>query len=415
MRDVWSPDSFINMGFFFMVGATLQRRVWTSSNERPMFPNNYYVLCGPPGIGKGLVLKPITDVLKSFKVENAPKDTEAGNEAAAMAIPVAASSITYEKLCQVMAKSVRRINYPKLDDQGRPAVGIYTHSSLAFCLEEMSSLFRKKAEDVAKFLLIAFDSGDYDYETKNNGQDRIRKCCLSLIGGTTPSFLEQATNDALMNDGWSSRTIFIYEHFNRFESMFLPEPDAEQKQALVEIRNHLEKLTKLYGFIDFSEDARAYLETWWTTEGLPAKYAAEAKMQHYFARKKVHLMKLAMAIHFSENATIFPMTVATCERAVQILKDLEKRMPQALAAGIKNPLARIQKTIVQMLVKAPEYRMPYSELWRLMTEDAREVELKEAMRTLCAHKKLEQLNIAGITWYQLTPLGATDLVERTKI
>lgn len=412
MRDVGSPDSFINMGFYFMVAACLQRRVWTSSNERPLFPNPYYVLCGPPGIGKGMVLKPIEKMLKSFRTEGAPKSIDDANDAQYMAVPVAASSITYEQLTRVMAKSVRRINYDKVDEQGRKALGIYTHASLCFCLEEMSSLFRKKAEDVAKFLLVAFDSGDYDYETKNNGQDRIRKCCLALIGGTTPSFMEQSFNDAILTDGWSSRTIFIYEHFNRFDEMFIPESTPEQAEARDRVQKHLEKLTHLYGFVDFSDDAKVFLETWWAEIGLPAKYAAEPKMQHYFARKKAHILKLCMAIHFSECPRIEPMTVATAERAIAILADLEKRMPNALSAGVKNPLAIVQKKIVEILSKAPEYMKTYSELWKMLNEDARELELKEAIRTLVAHKKIETVIKNSEIHHRLTALGATDLVKR---
>ena len=189
-KDLISPDSYIEMGFFYLMAAAMQRRLWLgdTSGLSQLFPNMYIILVGPPACGKGLVLKQVIQILKHYKITHGNEFVKA-EEAAVKAlaaelgigsnlsspidfdnylIPVSADATTYEQLLRIMTRSTR-IHEIKETKQK------YVHKSLCFCLEEISSLFRRKAEDVVRFLIVAFDCGDYDYETKHFSADRIRK------------------------------------------------------------------------------------------------------------------------------------------------------------------------------------------------------------------------------------------------
>ena len=69
LREVTSPQSFIDFGFVYLVSSYLQRRVWTNADHQKLFPNVYIILVGDPGIGKGLVIKPVTEFLKGHKLD----------------------------------------------------------------------------------------------------------------------------------------------------------------------------------------------------------------------------------------------------------------------------------------------------------------------------------------------------------
>lgn len=392
MKDVTSPQSWVDFGFYYLIAASLQRRVWTGPLHRPLFPNIYVIFCGPPGTGKNLVISPIAEMLRHFKLENPAEKAEpeakvdsvdpaiieainAANYAQAtqgnkgmhkyksfekqLLIPVAADAVTYEALVHAMGKATRRINYKEWNELDQKNImKIYTHSSLCFCLEEISSLFRRKTEDVVNFLIKVYDCGDYEYVTKTQGEDMIRRACLNFLGGTTPSFMETTFDDGLLNDGFSSRAWFLYESSNRFNTLRFPELTGEQLAAKAQLRLHVKKLTELYGPVALSTEAEEYLEDWWVNVHPKTKPNNSPKLEYYYARKNIHVKKLAMAIHFGEDAErndlgfpLNPISKAECVQAMGLLDVVEKKMHYALNFEGKNPLAAVSRRVIRYIAK----------------------------------------------------------------
>src|SRR5574343_1887638 len=147
-----SPESWIDFAFYFTISAALQRRVWfygAGEDGSELFPNMYICLVGPPGLGKGIVLTPITRLLSALKYEKGtPIKTSAGYEKP-LRFPVSPDGITFEELLEDIANNTRRL--PKPDGS------IYVHSSYAFILEELDSIYKKKTHDIAGFLKNAYD------------------------------------------------------------------------------------------------------------------------------------------------------------------------------------------------------------------------------------------------------------------
>src|SRR5437667_9649237 len=65
-----SPDNYIDWGWYYLIAASLQRRVWCGPLHSPLYSNNYTILVGEPGIGKGLVIKQVSEFLRFHKIEN---------------------------------------------------------------------------------------------------------------------------------------------------------------------------------------------------------------------------------------------------------------------------------------------------------------------------------------------------------
>ena len=210
-----SPDNYIDWSWYYTIAAALQRRVWMGPSHQQCFPNMYVILVGAPGIGKGLILREVTNMLKHW-----PLDIAKGNQAAVkdgadkaivdmtlqgdlkhateaelqgktkgadtikpLLIPVCADAITYEALVQAVGNSYRRINYlepaPTPDEKAK--LKIYGHSSLCFVLQELSSLMRKRTNDTINYLLGLYDCPvDYEYTTITRGKDRVRRGCLNI-------------------------------------------------------------------------------------------------------------------------------------------------------------------------------------------------------------------------------------------
>lgn len=387
-----SPQNYIDWGFRYLIGASLQRRVWIGSpytdaaeEYQPCFPNTYQILVGPPGTGKGLVIKAVAGFMRHWKLKDALK---VNGEAVKVApeiqqtidsihesnlkdaqslelqcrnkqnkivepllLPLAADAITYEALVEAIAQSHRRINFIKPD--GR--LGIYGHSSLCFCLEELSSLLRKRTNDTVNYLLALYDCPlDYEYKTKTQGVDRVRRGCLNLIAGTTPNFMKTCFDEGLTEQGFSSRVFFICAQDNRKDQFFIPPLTQEQIQHRNEILEHIRKLASLYGCIKVSKETHEFLEDWIKTykKDKASRVNKSPELESYYARKNIHMMKVAIAEHFADNLTM-EIPLETYKKAAVILSEEEKNMHLAITLEGKNPLSGITKKLLEMLTEGP--------------------------------------------------------------
>lgn len=405
-----SPDNYISFGFHYLIGAALQRRVWIGPDHSRLYPNNYIILVGEPGVGKGLVIKQIAEILRYHKlpdpsaernkhlIERAVTDSDkvlveqmARDDYATaqdkndskpsphtdkpLLLPVAADATTYEALVRAVSKAIRRINYKEFDHNlQRDTMKVYTHSSLCFCLEEISSLFRKRTEDTVHFLLQAYDCGDYEYDTKTQGKDRIKRCCVSLFGGTTPGFMQETFNDQLLTEGFASRTLFIFAPKNRKTVMFVPPLSTDQLNYRQEIISHVEKLAYIHGRVMISESVKAYLEEWWAAENRERRNGS-MRLNPYYARKNIHLLKLAMALHFADSLEL-EIKKETFDRAMVILNEEEKRMHLALGLDNTNPLAIPSQKILKYLrtVGKKTKKELLAEFWESLTNGVADME-----------------------------------------
>src|SRR6188768_4309029 len=96
-----SPDSFIEFGFYFMISAALQRRVWRGGDRAPLFPNQYLIFVADPGIGKGQISRQVELMLRHHKYLGKGDKLLAAkldeNEYPLL-FPTAPNAITYEAL-----------------------------------------------------------------------------------------------------------------------------------------------------------------------------------------------------------------------------------------------------------------------------------------------------------------------------
>jgi hypothetical protein len=356
-KEISSPQIFIEWAAYGIIAAALQRRVWTGTERKPLFPNLYIILSGPPGVGKGLILSEVKKVLTHFKIE-APKEenpnknanllfaTKPAPSAPDLLIPVGADASTYEALVKAMSRCIRSFKQPTSKIP-------YVHSSICFCLEEISSLFRKHTEDLVNFLLVAYDCGDYRYETIGRGTDYIKNCCLNFMGGTTPSFIRRVFGDELLTDGFASRTVFAHALSNRFWRLRPPEFSDEQIRAHDQILEHVKQVALLHGEVKFTPDAIEFLEHWWNNDAQHKRANNSPKLLPYYARKNITVQKLAMVVHFMNHLTM-EVNIDECKEAIAITERAERQMHFAVQLEAGNPLSKVTIDIERFVAKNHE-------------------------------------------------------------
>ena len=383
-----SPNNFIDWGFVYTIAACLQRRVWVGDTDSQLFPNINVILVGEPGVGKGLVIKSVTSLVKHWQRkdrtnEDLMPDLAAMPELAAQAqivqdsnvaksekeeyqgrnktsggkdvikpllFPVAADATTFEALVEAVSESVTHINYVKYQPDGSRTLGHYAHCSLCFLLPELSSLLRKRTNDTVNYLLGLYDCPlDFEYRTKNSGRDRVRRGCINLLAGTTPGFIQSTFDDSLLDEGFTSRTFFIYAPKNRKNQAFIPVLTAEQLEYKNELLKHVKKLSGLYGQVVLGEGVKEFVQEWWdkveTDKSLRPN--TSPKLIPYYARKNIHLLKVAMCIHFGES-TEMVLPLSAVERALEMLDKEEKSMHLAIVIHT-NETTKLTAKILESL------------------------------------------------------------------
>jgi len=345
-KDLPSPQSYIDFGFYWLISACLQRRVWYYSGDHSLRVNMFVVFVAPPALGKGLVLGRINSLLRHHKYEKGrPVQTNAGPEFPPL-FPVSADSITFEELMADIASSMRMWLSPDKH--------VFKHTSYAFLLEELSSLFKRKTEDVVKFLLNAYDAKEqgYEYKTKHQGKDIIRALCVSFLAGTQFDFLKDAHKSGLFGEGFSSRTIFLFENYKRSSKFHISEETEDQKVAKHDLLAWLKTLSNVYGQLTYGEETYEWLEHWHKTELEEQRSRASERMLHYLGRKPVTLLKLAAAMHFAENLNMV-IPLKTFQKAAALLASVEVQMDAGLNFTGRNELYRYTVKILELIRKRP--------------------------------------------------------------
>jgi len=102
LKDIESPDLFIDWGFYNLISTALQRRVWLYPDAMAIFPNIFVLLVGPPASGKSRVISQIADIIKCERLMEPNKEK---NTMVPM-YPYGADTTTQESLLRMMSKDV---------------------------------------------------------------------------------------------------------------------------------------------------------------------------------------------------------------------------------------------------------------------------------------------------------------------
>ena len=104
--------------------------------------------------------------------------------------------------------------------------------------------FRMKYEKwrcPVNFTLYYRKSHSYHYKSKHQGSDDITNICVTMLGGTTPSFIREAFSDKIISQGFTSRVIVVFGHAPRFFRQF-PGLTDQQRQCRKDIVDTLYNL-----------------------------------------------------------------------------------------------------------------------------------------------------------------------------
>jgi energy-coupling factor transporter ATP-binding protein EcfA2 len=360
--DFESPDLYVDWGLYSLVSSALQRRVWYGNTDpvtgaptqNSIFLNQFIVLIGPPATGKGRIIKNVKAVCEHEKNKRFIINTKTGQQVLVTnAITCTPDNITFEGLFEFMAKPDRidAIALAYIDKDGAKKETPYAHNSATACLEELGVMFTKNAEDVASVLCQAYDAGNLFRWTKTQGKDLIYNVCVNFLAGTTTDAVRRMVANKVVEEGLTTRVIFVYANKPRFYR-FTSESSVEKQNAFLDIVSHINYLaTKTIGEVKISPEGLAFMTEYYESRKMSESERVnfDKKLDGYYGRKKLHWIKCACVRHFMDSLESMTVSLETVKDTLAFLNHTELEMHLAFRDAGRNDQNETAQEVVRFL------------------------------------------------------------------
>jgi hypothetical protein len=273
-----APSAYVIWSAISVVSAVLKKKVFVRRGTYRVYPNQYIVLVGPPGVGKGTAIHPAHAFIKEYKplLSNYLSDR-----------------ITAPKIIEKLAAGF----------QGQSVVNgnlIATTEATAVLMATELATFLGSSDWMTSFLCDTWDRNEFEYDTKNKGTSHIKDMCVSLIGACTPDFIRKingtkSATDAI-NGGFTARTMFVFanEKSKKLAWPIALEDTRGGPQLISDLRSDLEEIAKVKGEFSFDNDAHHEWIRFYNT--IDHKDEDSDVVRYFKSRQDVHVMKVAMCL-----------------------------------------------------------------------------------------------------------------------
>lgn len=146
--------------------------------------------------------------------------------------------------------------------------------------------------------------GEHYEEKRRTGKVnhvRIESPQLSILGGTTPSYLNSFLPEGAWDQGFTSRTILVFSGPTKRQLLF---GDLNQTDEALyrDLLFDLAKLKELSGPFVWEPEAVTAITEWFESGEKPVP--SHAKLRHYNTRRLSHLIKLSMVSSVARSSAL---------------------------------------------------------------------------------------------------------------
>lgn len=283
VADTESPEKFRLWAGISALSSALKRRVYVSRGHIKIYPNQYIVLVGPPGVGKGTAMNPATDLVKQANVANYIEDRA-----------------TAESIQELLANGFHAAK----NIGAMPASGMIMgieHSATGLAPE--LSIFLGASDWSLQFLCTLWDKNEFTYSTKAKGSSVVKNNCFSLLGGCTPNFIRELNQDSMaaIAGGFTSRTLFAFASSKGQTIAWPGPPDKKFEDVLV---NDLRHIAMIEGEFTFDQAAKdLFIDFYKKNDAKAADFESEV-LTNFRARMWSHIIKNAMVLSIAESDSL---------------------------------------------------------------------------------------------------------------
>lgn len=363
-----APESFLRLIALFTIAAVTKKNVVIPPRNIlggwECYPNIYIVLIARPGVArKGTTMNFGERLL--FAAPN---------------LVASPQFITQSAMLTAMSES--------------PDGSIYVAA------DELASIFQKSKAEMIEFLVDGYDTRKAIIgRTQIRSTEFIEHPCINFFACTQPDWMKENLPVSVITGGFASRTLFAYESQPRQRRMYYRSKDInydELDQMQVKLQEDLQAIADIKGEFEITDETMDTIEAWYQVENKKELDTCDTKLQGYYARKPVHLHKLAM-LHQLSKSNELVLTMDNFKFAFKVLKDIESRMVHIFKAIGKNEFTADLSSIRTFLRQNRE--VPVSTLFEVFQSSADPEKLKSLISFFVLSKEVEQDVRGEEVWY----------------
>jgi hypothetical protein len=292
-----------------MIGGLMEKRVFVQTSGERLYPNMFVLLVAPPGVGKTQAIK----VTKAFW-KKIPE------------LFVSPDNMTKAALVDVLKRASRKIV--------KSGTELVEFNSLQIAADELGVFMSAHDLDFLSALNKIFDCPDLYEEERRMFKGEtlvIPDPQITMLAGTQPGFMASVFPEEAWGMGFTSRLIMLYSS----QKVMVPLFDMKVKEVIKfdALVKGLKARMKLLGEFKWSREAANLIQSWHMIDGKKTE-PQHTKLEHYNARRIMHLLKLCMIASISRSTDLriseedFRRALAWLIMAEQTMPDVFRNMSQ---------------------------------------------------------------------------------------
>ena len=334
------------------LGAVINRKVrfqrGTAETFPPLFPNLWIILVAPQGRGhKSTALNTGRRLMNKLPEELAPK--------------ILASKLTPEVLIKSLAsQKVAGLNLPAHVNQD-----MYKESAIAVLYSSELGVMLDKKKYNEGFIPLITDLYDCDDEwssaTVMRGDQKLYNICLTLMGASTPDWMQSMLPQDAFKGGFMSRVLLISmpQEWNKKVS----DPPTVPKEDVDKVIKHLADFAQMNGDMTWTPTAKQFFHAWYL-QSEKEKENTTGPVSAYLERKQNHFLKLAMLLQITKPEKQLILQVETLEYALRMLNIVEDEVKPVIDFIATEPRMRSVQRILEVM--RTHKRLAESDLLRMV-------------------------------------------------
>jgi hypothetical protein len=367
-----TPKLFNHWTSLFMIASAVERKVFLKW-EKDVFCNLFLAFVALPGGRKGTAMGPAEPILRD------------------LGLHIAANKTTQEALIRALKKAGE--NFTVSD--GR----IQANASLTIFSKELTVFLGYKNLDFMSNLADWYDCDQFwEYDTKTQGKDTIKKLWVNLLGATTPDLLQEALPTLSFGSGLNSRFIYVFAEKGDRKIVVFPFSNTKNEELKEKLIKDLSMIHVLSG--EFRKD-QSYLNRWgawypsWAEYGVDvgcerSPVAKSEKMTGYMERRPTHLHKVAMLYSLSRSNELVLRDI-DFDRAIRLLQITEIKMAKTFEGIGQSSFASLTAKILNYIRSHQE--VVYSDLSAQFSYDVMPRDLSAIISSLEYSKYVQTYRI----------------------
>jgi hypothetical protein len=227
----------------------------------------------------------------------------------------------------------------------------------------------------------------------------IPRSTVNILAACTPSFLRDLLPEGAWDQGFMSRTVMAYS--GEADPQDLWTVNGGQDELFKDLTTDLKAISKLYGPMDYEDEALDALRKWHLAGGPPRP--DHPRLLTYNGRRTALLIKLCMVMSVASSDSMI-ITREHYERALALMLETEIHMPEIFksmrSGGDRSVMDEVWHYIYQYNVKKNNRPMPHQEVFSFVSERTPTHNIFRLVDAMCRNGLLEEIKDVGGAGYK---------------